>query len=77
MYRYFDSLPHQSCPQEHGMVVAKQEIKSLSPGYPDGRFIKGDRAEINVDIAVRGYEDRRNSSESGFSAVPETEAIIP
>ena len=77
MHRYFDSLPHQSCPQELGMVVAKGENKSLSPGYPDGRFIRGDRAEINVDIAVRGYEDRRNSSESGFRVVPETEAIIP
>jgi hypothetical protein len=78
MYRYFDSLPHPSCPEELGMVVAKQKSKSLrSQGYPDGRFIRGDRAEIHWDITVRRYEDSRKSSGSGFGAVPETEAVIP
>jgi hypothetical protein len=60
------------------MVVAKPKTKSLrSQRYPDGRFIRGDRAEINLDIAVRGYEDSRKSSESGFRAMPEAEAVIP
>ncbi len=35
MYRHFDSLPHQSCPQELGMVVAKQKDKSLLFMRPD------------------------------------------
>ena len=59
-------------------MVAKQRNKTFgSQRYPDGRFIRGDRAGINLDIAVRGYEDDRKFSESGYRAVPETEAFIP
>ena len=77
MYHYFKSLLDPSSLRELGMTVAKQKNKSRSRRYPDGRFIRGDRAEIDVDIAVRGYEDGRKSSESGPGAVPRTEAFIP
>ena len=80
MYRYFDSLPHPSRLQALGIVVAQQENKRLgSRRYPDGRFIirRGDRAGIDLDIAVPGYEDGRKSSESGCRSLPEAGAVIP
>jgi hypothetical protein len=75
MYRYFGSLPHRFCPREPGIVVA--ENRNESQRYPDGRSIGGYRAEIRLDIAVRGYEDSRKYSETGLAAAPETEAVIP